>query len=162
MVLQDDDWLDECKASDEAVDGEYVSDPIDAPLTKTQTTEADGRRILTLSGTVTLVKPKKGPMPDRPISVHLETKLSPDDRFDYVWMVDESGKNVKTDQLKDTLDGPSKRWAYAVAAYTHVIEEPPKQNYQVANFLLQYPIRFSLFKSKKGMQVGQHGIRAEK
>ena len=138
--------------------GTYRSYPDEFPLTFS-VEDFKGRRVVTLSGLVTLeklAKPRAGEpkveMPDHDIRTRLSFfKLSPDRRNKLIYGED----NKPTGEELPTPDAQSLRWLEARDAYKAVIGEEAKQDIQVVEFLRQYPIRFVMFQGRQGLGVSK-------
>jgi hypothetical protein len=133
--------------------GQYVSDPDEMPLTS-RVEEFKGRISVTLSGLVTLVKPKDKALtlPDHAVRTRLNFfRLSPDRRNKLVY--DEDGK--PTGEETNTPDAATMRWVEAREAYRTAYGEEAKKDLDIVTFLTERPIHFVLFQGNKGLGVSK-------
>lgn len=139
--------------------GTYVSTPDEYPLTSS-VENYKGRLVVTLSGLVTLVKPrdKSFKMPDHPVRTRLTFfKLSPDRRNKLIY-----GENNKpllnedgTPQDTGAPDAQTLRWVEARDAFRQVYGEEAKKDSDILTFLTEYPIQLVMFQGSKGLGVSK-------
>jgi hypothetical protein len=133
--------------------GTYVSDPDEYPL-RASVEQFKGRISVTLSGIVTLVKPrdKNAKLPEHAVRTQLNFfRLSPDRRNKLVYGPD----NKPTGEETNTPDAASLRWLEAREAYKAVTGEEAKQDIQVVDFLTEHPVYFVMFQGSRGLGVSK-------
>jgi hypothetical protein len=123
------------------------------PLTA-RVEEFKGRISVTLSGLVTLVKPKDKSvtLPDHAVRTRLNFfRLSPDRRNKLVY--DADGK--PTGEETNMPDAATMRWLEARDAYRTAYGEEAKKDLDIVNFLTERPIHFVMFQGTKGLGVSK-------